>query len=277
MKIILKFVFILFPTLLSAQQSETSSVNQLNLDSIFSPKSATFVLFNMNNNSYSVYNESMAKEYYPAHSTIKTLCSIATLEQNIVKETDYVHWDSIKYKRQDWWNFGPYVHWCDSQNIVSALKYSVNWYYVELLKKMDMQQTKILFDNLDFGLIPDTLHPNYFFVSNRIYTNAFKQADFHAGLYQNKLDIKPSTKEIILKSLIIKSEPGYILYIKTGAGEIKNGNMIGWIVGIIEKQGTPYAFALNFEEPNFESLPKLQNELRNKLHRVLLALQLNDN
>lgn len=274
MKNLIKLLLILLPGVAQAQQPDSIKIEELNLDSIFSPKTGTFVLYNLNTDTYSVYNKNRAEEYFPAHSTVKMLCSIAALEQNVVKETDYVTWDSSKYKKQDWWVGEPYKHWTENQNIVSALKYSINWYYIDLLKKMDMQKAKKLFDRMDFGMIPDTLHPFYFAISNQVYTNAFKEANFLGRLYQHKLDISNETDDIIIKALLTESDINYNLYSKTGAGDVNSGKAIGWIVGIIEKQNNKYVFALNIEESKSDTPPMIQNDLHNRLNRILIGLHL---
>ncbi len=275
MKHLIKIVLILFPGVLLAQQPDSMRIEELNFDSIFSPKAGTFVLHKIGSETYSVYNETRAKEYFPAHSTVKILCSIAALQQNVVKEADYVTWDSLKYKRQDWWVGEPYKHWVENQNIVSALKYSINWYYQDLVKIMDMQQTKNLFDRMNFGIVPDTLYPFYFFISNQVYTNAFKEVNFMDRLYQHELGISSTTNDIIVKALLSVSDTNYKLYSKTGAGDIKDGKGIGWIVGIIEKQNEKYVFALNLEENKSDTPTMIQYDLHNRLSKILTGLQLN--
>lgn len=269
MKFILKVIFTIIPIVLHGQHRGLENVHILNLDQLFTPRIGTFVLYNVNENIFSVYNIDQAEEYFPAHSTVKILCSIAALEEKVVNEHDFVNWDSLKYKRQDWWYGEPYIHWSENQNIVSALKYSVNWYYMDLVKKMDMRKTKELFDGLNFGIIPDTLFPYYFFFSCEIYTNAFKETDFLNRLYQHKLNISSATTEIILRALIAEVTPNYKIYSKTGSGETKNGNLIGWIVGIIEKHNKNYIYALNIELPDSTTPPEIQNELHDKLKRIL--------
>jgi beta-lactamase class D len=81
MKTLIKFILILFPVILLGQRMNLSNVYTLNLDSIFTPKKGTLVIYNINLDSFYVYNKKRAEEYFPAESTVKILCSIAALEQ----------------------------------------------------------------------------------------------------------------------------------------------------------------------------------------------------
>lgn len=75
---------------LFAQKTENVSMVELNLDTIFTIKQATFVLMDVRKNLVSVYNPSRAKENFPAHSTVKIPFTIAALEQNIVHKNESV-------------------------------------------------------------------------------------------------------------------------------------------------------------------------------------------
>jgi hypothetical protein len=56
MKNLIKLLLILLPEVVLAQQSDSNIIEELNLDSIFSPKTGTFVLYSLNTYTYSVYN-----------------------------------------------------------------------------------------------------------------------------------------------------------------------------------------------------------------------------
>jgi len=53
----------------------------------------------------------------------------------------------------------------------------------------------------------------------------------------------------------------YRVYAKTGAGKVEDGSMLGWYVGIVEKTGDTYYFALNFNRPTYGEMKKLRVEM----------------
>src|SRR5690554_5379557 len=121
--------------------------SELKLDSIFGENNGTFVLYDLQEDNYQIYNEERAKCKFAVHSTSKILWSIIGLEENLIKnDIDIVKWDSTKYPRKDWWP----KEFAKDQNIVSALRNSVNWYYFELLGLMTPEVIEKYLNSLDY-------------------------------------------------------------------------------------------------------------------------------
>jgi bla regulator protein BlaR1 len=104
---------------------ENIEFSELKLDSIFEENKGTFVLYDLQYDNYQIYNKDRAKQKYAVHSTSKIFWSIIGLEENLIaNDTDIVKWDSIKYPEKEFWG----TEFAQDQTIVSALRYSVNWY-----------------------------------------------------------------------------------------------------------------------------------------------------
>ena len=244
------------------------SYTELELDSIYGENEGTFVLYNLQKDSYQVYNPDRAKEKFSVHSTSKILWSIIGLEENLVEnKTDIIKWDSVKYPPQELWPAG----FARDQTLVSALRYSVNWYYFELLALMTPEMIEKYLNDLDYqkGFKVERIH--YFGLTFTIRKSALDQIEFLKELYTNKFGLQAKTVDIIKKGMTFEQNDDYVLYAKTGTGPIQNDKSIGWIIGCIDKGSTTYFFAFNMENEDEIEVGKLRNEYS---MRILKALKL---
>jgi bla regulator protein blaR1 len=220
----------------------TTAIDTIYLDTIFIEAPGTFVLYDLKNDDYRVYNIEKAKTPYAVHSTSKILWSIIGLEEGLIQNADEItKWDSIKYPKMEGWPEG----WAKDQNIVSALNGSVNWYYQELLGNMTPEMIEQYLNKLDYqpGFKVEKVH--YFGLTFNIKKSAFEQIDFLKHLYFNDFGISDTTVKTVKKGLLVQQNSHYTLYAKTGLGPIDDNNAIGWYIGIIEKGNDLYFFACN--------------------------------
>lgn len=249
-------------------QNNNNNYSELKLDSIFGENLGTFVLYDLQSDKYQIYNQERANQKFAVHSTSKILWSIIGLEEELIaNETDIVKWDSIKYPRREMWPTG----FAQDQTIVSALKNSVNWYYLELLGLMTPEMIEKYLNALNYQTGFDVERIHYFGLTFNIRKSAFEQIDFLKGLYQEKLGLKAETYSIIKKGMTFEKTKDYVLYAKTGTGPIKNDNGLGWLIGYVEKDSNTYFFAFNVENEDEIKVGKLRN---NYSMRILRALNL---
>lgn len=263
------FLFILFSAIAYSQTRE-DPFSDLNLDSIFHESKGTFVLYDLQNESYHVYNSIRAKQKFAVHSTSKILWSIIGLEEGLVtNETDIVKWDSVKYPPGPAWPIG----FKQDQTIVTALKYSVNWYYFELLKLMTPELIEMYLNKLDYqkGFHVEKIH--YFGLTYTMKKSAFEQIEFLKGIYLNNFNLSTKTLDIVKKGMLYESSPDFTIYTKTGTGPIANENGIGWLIGWIEKGSETYFFAFNVEDEDELKAGKLRYEYG---FRILKAMNLHE-
>ena len=248
------------------QNTKPDTIHDPELDSIFTPYKGAFVLYDPATSTYQVYNEKRAQEKFPAHSTVKLALAAAALNQQIVKdENDITQWDSTKYPRQDKWTGYPFEHWTTEQNIITAIRYSVNWYFIELTKKMDMQKTKDWLSKYNYGQLPDTLYPFYFAISNNVYTSAYDQICFLEKLYSKTFDLSENDYLILKEGIYFDTKNQVMIYSKSGGGDLRNGDNIGWNIGFVEQNNKVYFYALNVEAKDFDTIKDLRYTLTWKI------------
>lgn len=249
---------------------ESVDYTELKLDSIFGVNEGTFVLYDFQSNNYQTYNPDRAKQKFAVHSTSKIFWSIIGLEENLIaNENDIVKWDSIKYPRKEFWPTG----FAQDQTIVSALRYSVNWYYFELLHLMTPELIEKYLISLDYQKGFDVEQVHYFGLTFNIRKSAFEQIDFLKGLYENKYGLSQKTLNIIKKGITFEKGDNYILYAKTGTGPIQNDNGLGWLIGYIEKDSKIYFFAFNVENSDEILAGKLRTDYSMRILRALSLIK----
>jgi bla regulator protein blaR1 len=265
MKYLHLFVLLFVAFVCNGQQK--LNADQIDLDSIFRGHKGTFVLYDYQRNNYKVYNQERAKTAFAVHSTSKIFWSIIGLEEGIVANgTDVVKWDSIKYPCQEHCPEG----WNKDQTIVTALHYSVNWYYTKLLALMTPEMVEKYLNNLDYqkGFKVDTF--NYFTLTLNIKKSAYDQIDFLKRLYTNEFKLSDKTLKIVKQGLLRNKTTNYTLYAKTGLGPIGNNETgIGWYIGFIEKGNSLYFFALNIENDDESIAAKLRIEFSMRALKAL--------
>lgn len=245
---------------------EVKNISEIQLDSILSGNEGTFVLYDLQNDSYHIHNIERAKQRFAVHSTSKILWSIIGLEENLIaNETDIVKWDSIKYPQKEFWPTG----FVQDQTIVSALKYSVNWYYLELLKLMTPEMIEKYLNSLDYQRGFDVERIHYFGLTFNIRKSAFEQIEFLKGFYENKYNLSQKTLRIIKKGMTLERGDDYTLYAKTGTGPIQNDNGLGWLIGYVEKDSKTYFYAFNVENTDEILAGKLRTDYSMRILRAL--------
>ncbi len=251
-------------------QNIADNYTELKLDTIFQEHSGTFVLYELQNDNYKIYNPSCANQSFPVHSTSKIFWSIIGLEEGLVKsESDIVEWDSTKYPPKQLWP----EDFKQDQTIITALNHSVNWYYIELLKLMSPEMIEKYLNNLNYQQSYDVEKVHYFELTYTIKKNAVEQVEFLRRIYLNDFNLSPKTIGIIREGMLYKQSPSCKIYTRTGLGPLSNDKGIGWLIGWIEKENKTYIFAFNIKGNDEVEARKLRNEYP---FRILKALNLFD-
>ncbi len=263
MKKLVVFLFIFFPVIVYCQK-----YTELYLDSIFQGSPGTFILYDLQNKSYQVYNPNLAKKEFPVHSTSKILWSVIGLEENLISsDTDIVKWDSVKYSPKAWWP----DDFKQDQTIITALKNSVNWYYIELFESMTPEMVEKYLDKTNYqkGYHVEKLH--YFGLTYTIKKSALEQIDFLKSLYLNEFNLSAKALTTLKKGMLYSNNPDCKVYMKTGTGQLTDDSGIGWLIGWVEKGENTYVFAFNIEDEEVFKAGELRTEYS---QRVLKGLGL---
>lgn len=214
------------------------NINIINLDEYFEGYKGSFVLYDMNNDEYTVYNEEKSRERVSPNSTYKIYSAISALENGVItEENSLMNWDRVlRY----------YDEWNRDLDLYGAMKYSANWYFDKInsingIENVQNDLIKIGYGNCDFN------GGNDCWLESSLKISPLEQVDILKDFYTNNFGFSQSNIDTVKNSIKISSNGDTVLYGKTGTGRIDDKDINGWFVGFAEKDNNVYFFATNIE------------------------------
>ncbi|MBU3128970.1 BlaR1 family beta-lactam sensor/signal transducer [Clostridium tagluense] len=202
----------------------------------------SFVLFDVNKGDYIVYNKEKSEKRVSPCSTYKIVEALIGLETGAIKdEKELFKWDGSKY---------PYREWNQDNTLFSAMKYSVNWYFEEVDRKIGKNKLKYYIDKMDYGNKDIySLQADYWLQAS-LKISPIEQVEMLKKMYNYELPFSKKNIDIVKNSMKIMEDGERVMYGKTGSGDENNKEVNGWFVGYIEENNDMYFFATNIEGKN---------------------------
>lgn len=208
-------------------------IEYIDIEEYFDNFDGCFVMYNENDDKYVVFNKDLAKERYSPYSTYKIAIALNGFENNIISEDNsYMKWNGVNY---------PFATWNKNQNLSTAFKDSVNWYFQNIDRNTNYIGKKIFLNNINYGNKNIGLSQENYWLDGSLKISVAEQVEFLSNVFgkSNKYNFKYSSA---VKDLIKVSDG---LYGKTGSGTDE-----GWFVGILERNENNYFFALHISGEN---------------------------
>ena len=246
----MKTFILLVPVLLLTRISHSQGTSTPGLSKFFQGHDGAFVVYDMNRNTYTRYNEKRCAERFLPASTYKIPNAIIGLETAVIPDSDYViKWDSTHYQIDEWNH---------DQTLKSALQYSAVWYFQELARRVGREREQHFLDTLGYGnrTIGDKV--DRFWLDNSLKISADEQVEFLKKFYKEELPVSKRSMEIVKAIMSTETHGNAVIKFKTGTGH--TDHFIGWLVGYVEKEGDVYIFAFNADAQDFQTVSGLRNE-----------------
>jgi beta-lactamase class D len=148
------------------------------------------------------------------------------------------------------------------------MRESANWYFEELLRRLDPQATARAVRELGYGNQQVGDDPLRFWVDGDLRISALEQTDFWARLWSGALPIGASSRGVLADILRLEADDGRVLYGKTGTAQ-GPAQTISWLVGVADLRGHRLAYATLMRAPAAETDALLRERLA--ITRALLA------
>ena len=209
------------------------------VDSFFAAREiiGSFVFYDLEQDRYHVYNDSLSSKRYPPASTFKILNALIALETGVIKDTlQEIPWDGKKRG----WN-----KWNQSQTLATAMEYSALWAFQEIARRVQAKDSLAYSTYLSacrYGNEQLSGKIDLFWLNNSLQISPMEQIDFLVRLYQGELPFSKRNLELTQGILRIENREAYQMSGKTGWG-IVNDLDIGWYVGYIERNEKVYFYA----------------------------------
>lgn len=215
------------------------NVEEIDLSSYFHGNDSTFVLYDMTEDSYLIYNEELSTKRVSPDSTYKIYSALFALEEGIITPGfSEQAWDGTEY---------PFDSWNQDQSLETAMQNSVNWYFQNLDAQTGYAALSSYYNRISYGNCDLTAGVGSYWAESSLKISPAEQTDLLAGLLQNKWGFNEENIQAVKNAMFIGDTPVGKLYGKTGTGSDGSQNINGWFVGFLEDNGHVYCFAANLQ------------------------------
>ena len=211
----------------------------MELGAFFDDYTGSFVLYQPSLDTWSIWGEEKSRMRVSPNSTYKIYSALLALEKGtITPDASLLPWDEKAY---------PFESWNQDQDLDSAMKNSVNWYFQELDRKAGLSSIQDFLDQIDYGNKNISGGPDTFWMESSLKISPIEQVRLMADFYNNTFGFRDSSVQAVKDSMCITKEDGYALYGKTGTGNLEGKDVNGWFTGYVETLGVPSFFAVNIQ------------------------------
>jgi bla regulator protein BlaR1 len=212
------------------------------LSKYFNGYEGSFVLYDLQADQYHIYNKNKSSLRVSPNSTYKIYSALFALESNVITmNQSAMKWNGQQYQ---------YDAWNKDQNLSSAMKYSVNWYFQEIDKKVQQDQIQQYLRKINYGNYDLSGGLSQFWIESSLKISPIEQVQLLKALYKNELGFKERNIEILKKVIHLEAKNQAQLFGKTGTVSVNGKDINGWFVGYVETKKNTYFFATNIQSEN---------------------------
>lgn len=212
------------------------------LSSYFKGFKGSFVLYDLQTNQYFIYNKEKSTIRISPDSTYKIFDSLIALESGVIKdENSILKWDGKN---------NSYESWNKDQNLKSAVKNSVNWYFQDIDRQIGKKKLRSFYKQMGYGNYNISGEISDYWMESSLRISPVEQVHLLKKFYMNDMEFKKENINKIKEVLKVSEKNGAVLSGKTGSGSVNGRNTNGWFVGYVENKGRTFIFATNVQSPD---------------------------
>ena len=232
------------PTYASEQErydfhEENKDITYIDLNSEFNEYKGSFVLYDSDNDTWTIYNKDAALEQITPNSTYKIYDALLGLESGIITpEHSKMTWSGEDY---------PFDAWKSDHDLSSAMHSSVNWYFQNIDNIVGMDNVKSYLQDIGYGNQQTSNDTDLYWTDFSLKISPIEQVELLKKFYHNTFGFSDNNINAVKNAILIASTPDGTLSGKTGTGRVDGQDTNGWFIGYIEKSGHVYYFATNIQ------------------------------
>lgn len=217
--------------------SASQNISHVDLSAYFGIYDGVFVLYDLENDSWNIYNMECATTRVSPDSTYKIYDALFGLEEGIISSSDSsMIWDGQHY---------PFETWNKDQTLSTAMESSVNWYFQEMDSKLGSTRIADYLQELHYGNEDISGGLSSYWMESSLKISPVEQVELLVKLYQNAWGFHDENINAIKEALQISSSSMRNFYGKTGTGCVDGKDVNGWFIGFVEQKENTYFFATN--------------------------------
>jgi len=204
------------------------------LSAFFGGLEGSFVLYDLNNESFTIHNRNMSATRVSPTSTYKIISALIALEAGVLDINDTSRaWDGTAQ---------PFEAWNQDHNLASAMRYSVNWYFQDMDAKVGIERLSAYLTRLSYGNHNLTGGLESFWNNSSLRISPLEQVKLLRDLHQNNTIFAPQHIDSLKNILRSSENDGAVLSGKTGTGAVEGRITSGWFIGYVEGNGNTFIF-----------------------------------
>ena len=222
----------------------SDKVSTIDLSVWFSGYEGSFVLYDLNGDTWKVYDMEQATLRTAPNSTYKIYDALFGLEEGVIAPDDsFMAWDGTNH---------PFEAWNGNQDLLSAMQSSVNWYFEEIDKQIGSSAIQDYIQKIGYGNEIVNANLSTYWMQDALKISPVEQVELLTALHNNQFDFAPENINAVKNSICLFSSENFSsegknFYGKTGTGRVDGQDVNGWFVGLLETTGNTYFFATNIQ------------------------------
>ena len=217
----------------------SDKVSTIDLSAYFSGYEGSFVLYDLNGDTWNVYDMEQATLRTAPNSTYKIYNALFGLEEGVIAPDDsFMAWDGTNH---------PFEAWNRNQDLFSAMQSSVNWYFEEIDKQIGSATIQNYIRKIGYGNENISADLSSYWMQGALKISSVEQVELLTALHNNQFDFAPENVNAAKNAICLFSSEGKNFYGKTGTGRVDGQDVNGWFVGLLETADNTYFFATNIQ------------------------------
>ena len=217
--------------------SSSENVSYVDLSTYFGEYEGSFVLYDLENDAWSIHNKEHATLRVAPNSTYKIYDALFGLEEGVITpENSFIAWNGENY---------PFEAWNADQTLQSAMNSSVNWYFQTLDEQLGASDVYSYIQEIGYGNENMSGDFSTYWMESSLKISPIEQVELLTQLQNNNFGFAPENINAVKDSICLSSSDAGTFYGKTGTGRVNGQDVNGWFIGYIETADNTYFFATN--------------------------------
>ena len=217
--------------------ASSENISYVDLSTYFGEYEGSFVLYDLENDTWSIHDMEHATLRVAPNSTYKIYDALFGLEEGVITpENTFIAWDGKNY---------PFDTWNTDQTLQSAMSNSVNWYFQSLNEQLGVPSVNKYIQQIKYG--NENMSGNFssYWMESSLKISPIEQVELLTKLQNNSFSFAPENVNTVKDAICLSSSDAGTFYGKTGTGRVDGQDVNGWFIGYIETADNTYFFATN--------------------------------
>ena len=217
--------------------SSSENISYVDLSTYFGKYEGSFVLYDLENDAWSIHDMEHATLRVAPNSTYKIYDALFGLEEGIITPDDsLIAWSGETY---------PFEAWNANQTLQSAMNSSVNWYFQSVDEQLGASNIYSYIQEIGYGNENMSGDFSTYWMESSLEISPVEQVELLTRLQNNSFGFAPENINAVKDAICLSASNAGTFYGKTGTGRVDGQDVNGWFVGLLETADNTYFFATN--------------------------------